>query len=382
MSPDKEHELLQETLRNSEEVRSPLALDKERLEVELKRIVEKKMKLEEEAKHQHQQLKELQKNVFEKLKKVESTHESDQFEIKKLRDEVISLERELSITRDEVHQLTKNLDQKGEIENNLKELSREKSQDLHAQINKLHEEVTVQRIELQDVEHRYKKDTVHLEDTIDSIHLEMSEILKARDAEIEKLNIVSQEKDSMSQRLEKEKEQLVLSMQDMMKNRRDEVDDLRNELMEMNTRLANQTREISTLNVRVEESNYQTKEMGSLRARVAELSNQLATKKEFKDGFETSSLEIENSELRRRLKDESTERWMAEDKLQKCISDRGNGGSSRSVQLLRERNAALRLEVEKLRKKLKKISEKASVTSDHVELEPYSVGNGVTRMAI
>eukprot|EP00536_Pseudo-nitzschia_multiseries_P015476 jgi/Psemu1/42739/gm1.42739_g len=372
-------ENLQEKLRHSEEVRATLDLDKKHLQVELDRIVEKNETLDEEVKHRHQSLEKLQNNADDKLRKVESTHVNDPLEIKSLRNEVSSLERELSTTRDHLYHLTETVERQKHVEINFKDLSQENIEVLRAQINELQEELTIKRIELLDMQRRYKKEIAQLEETIDSVHLQMSAIVIARDAEIQELHTFSEEKENMSRRLEKEKEQLVFSMQDMMKNRRDEVDDLQNELMEMTTRLANQTQEISTLKTRLEESQY---EMSRLRERVAKLSHQLVTQNEREeDDFETS-LEMENSELRRRLNEVSAERWMAEDKLQKYISDRGNGGPSRSVQVLRERNAALKFEVEKLTKKLKNVSERISETSNIVELEPYFVGNGVTRMAI
>jgi len=249
-------------------------------------------------------------------------------------------------------------------------------------MNKLQKESTLRHMELSEVERTYKKEINVLEKALESAHLELGENMKERDKEIERLKGLSEEKHKVSQRLEIEKEQLVLSMHDMMKNRRDEVDDLQNELMEMSTRLANQTREISTLKMRLEESNYQMKEMVRLKARVAELTRQLSLKKDVKEEFENSTLEIEYRELRRKLKEASTGRWIAEDKLQKYVSDRGSRGSSRSVQVLRERNAALKLEVENLTRKLKKVSEKLSQKSQLDELESYTVGNVVTRMAI
>jgi len=362
-------------LREKLGIRSALVLDEEQLQAEFDQIIEKNDKLNGEANHQHQRLKELQDDVDEKLRKVEITHESDQLKIKSLRDEVISLELEVSTNRDQVHRLTEELEKKEDI-------SRKNIEALRSHISELQEELMMKQIELSDAQPKYKTEMAHLEEMIDSVRLEMSDTMTARDAEIQKLKILSEEKDSTSQRLEKEKEQLVFSMQDMMKNRRNEVDDLQSELMEMNTRLANQAREISTLKSRLEESQYEMKEMSSLRASVAELSHQLVTKNKREDTFETSSLELENNELRRRLKEESAERWIAHDKLQKYIAERGIGGPSRPVQVLRERNAALKFEVEKLTKKLKKTSEKVSETSIAVELEPYSVGNGVTRMAI
>jgi regulator of replication initiation timing len=162
-------------------------------------------------------------------------------------------------------------------------------------------------------------------------------------------------------------------MNDMMKTRRDDVDDIQNELMGTGTRLANQTREISTLKSRLEESQYQTQAMDRLKQRVTELSHELDSKKEAEEEFDNETLEIENNELREKLQDVTAELWAAEAKLQQYVSDRG--GSSRSVQVLRERNASLKLEVEKLTRKLKKMSEKLSDNSRDDGTKPHPMGN-------
>lgn len=365
---DSKLEVLHDTLSNSESSRAALALDKERLIAEKNRITEKKIQLEQKAKHQHQQLKQLQKIVDDNLNKVENTHKSDKIQIRCLRDQVESLKTELLRSQDQVSQLNKTLKEKEESESTVDDLARRNVQSLYSQMNKLQKESTLRHMELSEVERTYKKEINVLEKALESAHLELGENMKERDKEIERLKGLSEEKHKVSQRLEIEKEQLVLSMQDMMKNRRGEVDDLQNEILEMNAQLANETRGVSSLKSKLEQSKYQTKEMGRLRERVTELSRQLAVEKHVECHHGDSALEKENRELRRKLKEVSTERLLAEQRLQKYGSDRGNGGSSKLIKVLRERNASLKCEVEKLTRRLKKMSEKLSQNSTRVEI--------------
>lgn len=281
----------------------------------LEYIAENEIGLEEEAKKQHEHLKKLQKTVDEKLAKVEKAHDGERSQISDLRDQVKSLEQELTSTREKVAQMNKSLVEKHGMEFTAEEFYRKNSQTLHTQINNLQKQLTGNHMELSEVEIRSKKEITDLEEIINSLNVEMDEILIATDLKVEKLKNIFEEKDGMNQRVENEKNQLVSSINDMMKTRRDEMDDLQDELMGMSTRLVNKTREISALKLRLEESQYQTQEMGRLKATVTELTYQLTSKKGAEEEYDYSTLEIENSELRKRLRDVSAERWGAEEKL-------------------------------------------------------------------
>lgn len=287
-------EELNDTLNNSENSRAALAFDKEQLLAEKDRVAERKIQLEQKAKNQHQRLKQLQKVVDEKLNNVENTRRSDEIQIECLRDQVKSLKRGLLCSQDQVYHLNKTPDDKEGIESTDKDISIKNTKSLHAQMNKPRKELTKKPMEFSEAERRYKKEINELENALESVHLEQGASIKARDIAIEKLKGAFEEKNNASQRLEKEKEQLVLSIQDMMKNRREEVDDLQNEILAMNTSLANEKREISTLKSRLE---YKTTGMNHLRERVTELSRQLALKKDVKRDHK-----FEVEKLRRKLK--------------------------------------------------------------------------------
>jgi chromosome segregation ATPase len=353
-------EALQAKLVNADQSRTALALDKENLSLEVSRMKETNQELHQRLKEQQDAFDRLQLGVDEKIRTFETLRGSDQEEISRLRAQVKSLEQELSMTLDKNEQLVKDIKEKEDMESTVDELSRRNVQSLHAQINKLQKEITKKQMEVSEAESENSKKISNLEEMIESMQLEMDEILAEKEKEIDELKSAVEQKYGRVLLLEKEKEQLVLSMNDMMKKRRDEIDELQTELMEMSTRSANQTREVQTLKLQLEESQYRKEEMDRLRMRVTELGDQLASRSVGSStrlgDDSTTFLEVENNELRKKLRDAVVDRQVVEDKLREYVSDKGD--SSKQVQILRERNAALKNEVEKLTTKMKKLTDK------------------------
>lgn len=154
--------------------------------------------------------------------------------------------------------------------------------------------------------------------------------------EMLKIKQILQEKESTIARITNEKEQLVLSMNDMTSYRRDEIEELQGEVMQMKSQASEKSREVESLKAKLEQRNY-----GLMKIKRG-------------DDKDSEKLVKENNALLQKLAESSTERIAAEAKLKQFINDKGT--SSKSVQILRERNAALKFEVEKLTKKLAKIS--------------------------
>ena len=325
------------------------------LVAELDRVTEHRDELETKDVQNREKFEALQKKVDEKVEEFEMTHNGDKEAIGRLHDQVHSLQEELQETLDTVENLNSKLKEKEEAEETVEELARKNQQSLDSQMNKLQTELTKNHV----AETEYKKKIQSYEEMIASMQVEMDESLSVKDKEIEGIKRTEDANKVLAERLTREKEQLVLSMNDMASSRRDEIDELQTELMEMSTRAANQAREVQTVKLQLEESSYRKDEVERLRTRVRELGDQLAAR----DGGrmnERAELEVENSELRQRLRQHSVERQEAEEKLRDFVKDKG--GSSRSVQVLRERNAVLKFEVEKLTKKLRKFSERTKTT--------------------
>lgn len=382
-------EVLQANVVNAEASRDSLATDKENLAAEVTRITARHGLAEDRVKNLQRQIDNLRKNFDDKVAASTKTHSDDQEHIQRLKEQVKSLERELSKTVEIVEDLQKCLQEKEVMEDEVDALARKNVQALQAQINKLQKDVTKRQIE--EAENQKKLST--MEERIDSVRLEMNVSLEEREKQLTSLRVDIEEREGKIRRLESEKEQLVLSMNDMMKSRRGEIDELQGELMEMSTRTANQTREVQTLKIQLEESSYRKDEMDRLRAKVTDLVDQLASRKQSPAHHEsdTSTLEMEVSTLREKLRQATTERQVAEDKLREYVADKG--GTSKSVQILRERNAALKNEVEKLTKKLRKVvsDKRLSDSSQHQRqqqqqqqqvLEPTTTSVESTRFAI
>jgi hypothetical protein len=346
-------ETLQAELSNAERCRESLSLEKQSLESEILHLKTVNQNVEQKQTDQQLRFDVLQDTVNKKVQEFEQLRSDHIEEIRRLRGQVTSLEQELTETRDKAEQLNKTLQERKDIESTVDELARKNVQKLHAQINTLQKELTRRQVKVSEIEIEAKRKISALEEAIDAAQMEMEESVCEKEKTIEDLKRAIEEKDRKAMLLEKEKEQLVLSVNDMMKSRRDEIDDLQKELMEMSTRSANGTREVQMLKLQIQESGYRKEEMDRLRARVTELGDLLTGRRE-RSGSDSSSLEIENSELRKKLRDAVAERQAAEDKLRDYVTEKGG---SKQVQVLRDRNAALKHEVEKLTKKMRKLTE-------------------------
>ena len=370
---------LHETLNNSETSRASLAHENERLIAQTNQTLEEKLQLEQKSKRQHFQLKKLQELVEGHLQKRDRDRKDVDMEIQKQRDQIESLTRELTYAREKISLLEKTIEKKAEKESTNGHLAKLNLDSLQTQLNKLQNELTLRDTKLSEAELRHKKEIISLETALDSVQSDLKECEDTKHKEIEKFKIIAEEKINEAKALERGKEQLILSMQDMVKNSRGEVDDYQNELAQTNARLTNETRKVSSLRSRLEQSDYPVKEMGRLRKRIAELSRQLAIQKESE-----MPPEHENRQLRIRLKEALVQRSQAEDRLQRYLSERGTSGlPSKPMQVLRQRNVALKNEVEGLTRMLEKLSGgKLSKDLSWDESKTCVVRNGVTRMII
>eukprot|EP00339_Tiarina_fusa_P025346 CAMPEP_0117058722 /NCGR_PEP_ID=MMETSP0472-20121206/40792_1 /TAXON_ID=693140 ORGANISM="Tiarina fusus, Strain LIS" /NCGR_SAMPLE_ID=MMETSP0472 /ASSEMBLY_ACC=CAM_ASM_000603 /LENGTH=1220 /DNA_ID=CAMNT_0004776155 /DNA_START=293 /DNA_END=3958 /DNA_ORIENTATION=- len=325
----------------------------ETLAKELATVTESRDELENNERIHQEKFDILQTQVEDKVAEFEQTHHADKEAIGRLSEQVQSLQQELTDSFDHIEVLEKQLKQRDEVEETVEELTRKNQKSLDYQINKLQKELTNLQVESSSTEEEYKKKIQGLEEMVESMQSEVDERTGDKERELEDVKRRLENKDTFIARLTKEKEQLMLSMNDMTSSRRSEIDELQTELMEMSTRSANQAREVQTLKLQLEDSSYRKEEVNRLRSRVVELGDQLRAR----DGsrvHEKTALEVENSDLRQRLRQISLERQTAEDKLREYVEEH-KGGGSKSVQVLRERNAALKMEVEKLNRKLKKI---------------------------
>eukprot|EP00980_Cylindrotheca_fusiformis_P007843 scaffold1669_cov129-Cylindrotheca_fusiformis.AAC.54 len=199
-------------------------------------------------------------------------------------------------------------------------------QELQQQVARLEEELAESHSLVEDLRNKLNAQEKNVHEVGD--FLEMKQTIK--------------EKENMVARITNEKEQLVLSMKDVTSFRRDEIEELQSELMQMKFQASEKSREVESLKAELQRRDFgpQNIDRGD-------------------DGEAMSrQLEKENGSLRQKLAEASAERNAAEAKLKQFINDKGS--SSKSVQILRERNAALKFEVEKLTKRLSRIGDAVS----------------------
>jgi chromosome segregation ATPase len=353
--------VLQASLRKGDVARAELESERENLVAEVERLNNNRKEPDDTSEEQQLRLEELQQLVDQKVEQFEKLRAGDQQQISSLRNEVVSLERQLSSARQQLEALSLQLQKRDEVEDQVDVLARKNVESLHAQINKLQNEMMKKQVELSESEVESAKEISALEDTIERMNAEMDQTIASKSKEIDELRRTIDTKEQKIRQIETEKEQLLLSMNEMMKNRRDEIDELQSEFMEMSSKAANQAREVQTLKLLLAESDYRKDEMDRLRARVTELSDQVSSRGDNKRSQSTSSingdrtltdLEVENSSLRQKLRKAVSEKQSAEEKLRDYVENKE--GTSRTVQVLRERNTALKFEVEKLTRKLQK----------------------------
>ncbi|CAJ1934148.1 unnamed protein product [Cylindrotheca closterium] len=175
-----------------------------------------------------------------------------------------------------------------------------------------------------------------VEDLRDKLNSQAESNPNGQNTDLQSMKRALHEKEDEITQMTREKEQIVLSMNDMTGFRKEEIQELQLELTRMKSKNSEQVREMESLREKLEQRNYNIQRIAS------------------NDDNAAGNLQSENTELRQKLVEATSERLASEAKLKQYLSDRG--GSSKSVQILRERNAALKFEVEKLTKKLSKLS--------------------------
>ena len=325
------------------------------LSTELERVIEERDQAQDQNRIHNNIFDSMRLDIDSKVEEFGRTHAADKDEISRLQTQVSTMEKQLEESLSSVETMKVNLTNREQVETTVENVQRENHHLLDSQISKLQEELA----SLRDSESEKERKLQLLVKAMESMEADTETTLVAKNAAVDNLEKTLAEKQGIIDRLSTEKEQLVLSMNDMTVSRRDEIDALQNELMEMSTRAANQAREIQTLKVQLEDGEYRKEETDRLRKRVRELSEQVANRAASKsskpDADQTGELQVENSKLRQRLRDATVSLKVAEEK----IRDLGAvNSSSKAMQLLRDRNVTLKFEVEKLTKKLRRLAER------------------------
>lgn len=235
-----------------------------------------------------------------------------------------------------------------------KDSSIEGQRALKMEMNKMANAVTAAQMETANVERELKGRIRELEDTIEALNAEIDDELEARQEEIDALQRQLDEQIENVRRMETEREQICTNINSVSNSKKIEIDELHEELMKKTAEAASQAREIESLAIQVEKQKDTTEELEYLRFKVRDLERKtnVGMSKQ-----ELDKLMAENHKLNENLRKMVMERRALQEKLQAVMSEKS---SSKSVQVLRDRNAALKQEVERLSRRIRHAEKKAS----------------------
>jgi len=302
----------------------------------------------------------------------EEKKEEESEEIARLLSKIGSLQTELNAAMTEIDRLLSEMEglknalrreqvssedtrQKAEEDGSLAK----KTQKLYdSQMNQLKVELTKTQIAKNEMETELEKKVRELEEEIEAIETEAEEELEEKDRQLNSLREKLAEKEAMISRLEVEQSQICSSMNNMSACRQDEMEDLQAELIAMTSKTSVQTREIESLKIKIKEVETQkidTEE--KYKRQIRDFEDIIKSNQGFGQNEDFDRLKTENNQLRDSIRDVKLERRLLQERLESLTTDKT---ASRSTQILRDRNNALKEEVEKLTKRLKKME--ASIT--------------------
>mmetsp|Transcript_21233 Transcript_21233/g.31521 ORF Transcript_21233/g.31521 Transcript_21233/m.31521 type:complete len:994 (-) Transcript_21233:173-3154(-) len=230
------------------------------------------------------------------------------------------------------------------------------------ELDQLKMQLTQELVEKTRLAAAHKSQLDELEATIEELNRECDAELEEQQKELEEAQSKLKEATAELERMRTEKEQLCVSMNGVQNDRKDDFDSLHAEMMEKTAQNANLAREIQALKMKVEEKEECSQELEGLRKRVLELEEQgqtslfgpppsSITSSSGNNTKEVEDLTRENQRLRESVRKAAIEKRAMQEKVNSIVTDQGQ---STSIKVLRERNAALKKEVERLSSKLRK----------------------------
>jgi chromosome segregation ATPase len=227
--------------------------------------------------------------------------------------------------------------------------------------NRMANAVTAAQMEKTNMERELMNTIRALEDTIETMNAEIDAELAEKQVEIDTLQCKLDNEFEMVKRMEKEREQICMNINSVSNSKKVEIDELHEELMAMTATAAAQAREINSLMVQVETQKDASEELEYLRMKLRDLEKRSNDTGMSKD--EMDKLWSENQRLNDNLRKMSLERGALQEKLSAVMSEKS---ASKSVQVLRERNTALKKEVERLSRRVRQ--SEVSAKTNRIEI--------------
>jgi len=313
------------------------------------------MKSEIELKSIRIELQHCKTQAFEEEKKEEATEE----ELGRLRSQVATLQPEYERSLAEVATL------QGVVKSMQTTLSKRVEND--SKFVALKEELSKSQMDKAGVELEYTNKIAELENELEVIELAAEEELEDKEAELDKVKaeLAKQEKQTKKYeeevaRLEIERTQLCSSMNDASMSRKDELEETQAELMDMTAKAKSQAREIQSLKQKLDDRS-KSESIKSLKLRVKELEEEIHQLKwDARNNMtleDSDKIRHENGLLRQANRQLKLDRNSLNERLNSILTDKT---SSRSARVLRDRNNALKGEVERLTTRIHRLEESIS----------------------
>lgn len=230
--------------------------------------------------------------------------------------------------------------------------------ELDSEVTRLTVELTKAQMKQADDQRNHFAKVNRLEQELQQLETDSQNELQSKQAVIDDLSSKLLRKEEQIDRLEEDKKQLRDTMQDTSFSRKGDMEELEAELMDLTSRTKSQARDIQLLKNKLEDQHAQKEELSKQQKRriesLEEELHQVKSKfnKENRDSL--TQLKAENKQLRESIRNSKMDKTVLKEKLQNYTQEKSN---SRSAQVLRERNSALKMEVDKLTKRLKKMED-------------------------
>ena len=274
--------------------------------------------------------------------------------IKRLEECIKSLTAELDEVKTENEKLQKALEAAASKSEANAEAQAKSQLEYDTETSRLSVELTKVQMEKADGERAHFERLKELEGEIEALEREAAIELDSKQVEVDMLKEKLKRKEDSIKRLEEEKTQLCDNMNDVSFSRKDEMQELQDEILDLTNKTKSQAREIQSLKMKIEEHEARKEEVNvKAQRRISELEEQVRDLQHV-DRDAVIELKAENMQLRETIRDVKLERRSLKERLESITQGKS---SSRSAQVLRDRNAALKQEVEKLTKRLKKMED-------------------------
>ena len=289
-----------------------------------------------------------------------TNNQSQAEEVERLREQVAALQQELVEAMNNVEELQKtifSIETAHDSQLQDAQISGKRTtKSIGKEVNTLKVELTKNQISRADMQMEYMSKIHDLESKIDAMQAEAEDELQHKVKELNRSQMTLTSKENEIRLLKKERDQLCNSMKNVSSTRKDEMEELQEEVLKLTAKTTSQSREIQSLKMQVEDHDYRKSEFEKLEERIEELEEDLRrASTQSSSGASHSNAAImkaENKMLRESIRELGVERRSLQEKLEAHLAEKA---TSKSTQVLRERNAALKKEVEKLTKRLKKM---------------------------